>query len=287
MYDIAMIGHFSKDVIKIGERVERRSGGAVFYGSIAAARAGAKVAAITRVAAADEHLLQPMSDNGIDVFAIRSDETTGIENRYHDATLERRTCIPLGFAGAYKKEELPAIDAKIWHVGGLIRGEADLELLKLLATKGKLSADAQGFVRYISGNELVYGDWAEKRDALPLIEYFKCDAAEAEILTGSTDVREAATILAGWGAKEIVLTHPGGLLLHVNGEFHNTPFTPREMLGRTGRGDTTISSYLAWRLNLPAVESARFAATLCSIKMEKEGPFSATLDDVLERMKAI
>jgi sugar/nucleoside kinase (ribokinase family) len=54
--------------------------------------------------------------------------------------------------------------------------------------------------------------------------------------------------------------------------------------GRTGRGDTTFGSYLARRLECGVVESLKFAAALASIKMERPGPFSGSLEQVLERM---
>jgi sugar/nucleoside kinase (ribokinase family) len=44
---------------------------------------------------------------------------------------------------------------------------------------------------------------------------------------------------------------------------------------------------MAWRLHHDAEESVRFAAALTSIKMERPGPFSGTIDDVLARMKTL
>jgi len=286
-FDIAMIGHFSKDVIIARGETTTMAGGAVYYGSIPVAIMGLRAAVITRIAESDLPLAQPMVDSGVTLFPVLSDVTSGIENRYLDNTLERRECTPLAFAGAYGVSDLPDIESRIWHVGALIKGEVDLDMLKHLAGLGRLSADAQGFVRVIRGNSLVYEDWAEKRDALPLIEFFKTDAAEAEILTGSTDIKEAARTLADWGAKEIILSHPGGLLIYAGGEFSNTPFTARDMRGRTGRGDTCICSYLARRLTHSPFESGKFAATLVSVKMEKPGPFSGTIEEVLERMKQL
>ena len=215
-YDIAFLGHFSKDRILIAGDVRESSGGAVYFGSIAAARAGARAAAVTRVAAPDRPLLEPMADAGVDVYVDESEETTSIENRYLDASQERRECTALGFAGAFTVESLPDINARVWHAAGLIRGETDLALMRALAARAALSADAQGFVRTRRGAELVYDDWSEKRAALPLITYFKCDAAEAEILTGLTDVREAARELADMGARGIrpLRRHP---VLHQNG----------------------------------------------------------------------
>jgi len=62
-------------------------------------------------------------------------------------------------------------------------------------------------------------------------------------------------------------------------------FTNRNQSGRTGRGDTTISAYLARRKTHPPTEALRFAAALASIKMETPGPFAGTLADVKERME--
>lgn len=283
-FDITFIGHFSKDVIIALGKTVTAPGGAVFYGSIPAARIGVRAAVVTRAARADFHMLKPMEDAGALVFAIPAEETTGIQNRYFDETLERRECTPLGFAGAYKIEDFPLIESSVYHVAGLVRGEVDLDLLRALASRGRLSADAQGFVRVIRGDKMVSEDWPEKRGALPLLAFFKTDAAEAEILTGRSDVREAARELAGWGAREIVLTHPGGVLVLADGEFTNIPFTARNLSGRTGRGDTVMSSYLSRRLTHNPADSCAFAAALCSIKMETPGPFAGIIEDVIKRM---
>jgi hypothetical protein len=42
---------------------------------------------------------------------------------------------------------------------------------------------------------------------------------------------------------------------------------------------------MAWRLEHDPEESVRYAAALCSIKMETPGPFSGTDKDVQKRMK--
>lgn len=286
-YDIALVGHFSRDIIITMGNENRRSGGAVYFGSIAAVRAGAKVAVITKVPEVDIPLLEPMKQHGVDIFPIICEKGTSIKNEYFDTTMERRKCTAISFAGAYEIEKIPSISAKIWHIAGLIKGEADTSLMKDISKMGMLSADAQGFVRVIRGSDMVYEDWIEKTEVLPLLKFFKTDAAEAEILTGFTDVKDAARSLADMGAKEIALTHPGGLLVHTDGKFWNTPFTPRQVLGRTGRGDTTMCSYLSRRLTHSPEESCLFAATLCSIKMEFDGPFSGTIDDVEKRMKSV
>ena len=61
--------------------------------------------------------------------------------------------------------------------------------------------------RALGYRTMAFHDWAEKKQYLPVIDYLKTDAAEAEILTGLTDRAEAAKLLHSWGAKEVLITH--------------------------------------------------------------------------------
>jgi sugar/nucleoside kinase (ribokinase family) len=119
----------------------------------------------------------------------------------------------------------------------------------------------------------VFRDWPDKEDGLPYVDFLKLDSAEAEVLTGKTDRSRAAEALADYGAREIVLTHAGGVLVHANGAHYEAPFTPRELKGRTGRGDTCFAAYLAKRLSASSEEACEFAALVTSLKMEAPGPF--------------
>jgi sugar/nucleoside kinase (ribokinase family) len=47
-----------------------------------------------------------------------------------------------------------------------------------------------------------------------------------------------------------------------------------------------MGAYLARRMDHPVEDALKFAAALVSIKMESEGPFKGTLEDVLKRMGA-
>ena len=58
------------------------------------------------------------------------------------------------------------------------------------------------------------------------------------------------------------------------------PLKPRNLTGRTGRGDTTFAGYLAKRLVGGIEEATLYAAALVSLKMETPGPFMGTEDDV-------
>jgi len=158
----------------------------------------------------------------------------------------------------------------------------NLDVVKALRNKKTLlAADVQGFTRIIGSDGILqYGDWPEKREVLGLIDILKTDAVEAEILTGKSDIRIAAAEIASWGPKEIVLTHREGVLVLAGGKFLEAPFRPEKLVGRSGRGDTCIASYVCRRMNGSAQEATVWAAAATSLKLEAEGPLKRTVADV-------
>ncbi len=282
--DILMIGHFSKDRLVVRGRTELSSGGAIYYGSVALVRIGLDVAVVTRLHPDDFSLLSEMEAEGVQVFATPAPETSGIENIYTPADMERRICRPLSFAGPFSLQDIPDLRARIYLVAPIMAGEVDLPLLKSLAQRGPVALDVQGFVRVWEGDELVFRDWPEKAEALATVTYLKLDHAEAEVLTGLTDVQAAARQIATYGTREIMLTHSGGVLVYAGEQAYEATFTPRSMDGRTGRGDTCFATYLGRRLSAPLGEACRFAAAVTTLKMERPGPFRSTLAEVEAQM---
>jgi sugar/nucleoside kinase (ribokinase family) len=159
-------------------------------------------------------------------------------------------------------------------------GEVDLPLLKSLAQRRPVALDVQGFVRVREGDELVFRDWPQKAEGLAKVTYLKLDHAEAEVLTGLTDVHAAASQIATYGPREIMITHNRGVLVYTGEQTYEATFTPRSMDGRTGRGDTCFATYLGKRLSAPPEEACRFAAAVTTLKMERPGPFRGTLAEV-------
>jgi sugar/nucleoside kinase (ribokinase family) len=150
---------------------------------------------------------------------------------------------------------------------------------------GTLSLDVQGFMRGATNDgSMLLTDWEEKEEGLQLVDIVKVDDVEAEILTGTSDLRKAAERLAFYGPEEIVITYKNGVIVWAEGTVYEAPFTSKSFKGRTGRGDTTIGAYLSRRLTHPPREACRFAAALASLKMEEHGPFHKTLQDVEELM---
>ena len=281
-YDSFVMGHISIDENIYQEKAVKEIGGAVFYSSCASHAIGYKIGVLTKLFPEDRKYLEAFTIPKENITALDSKNTTSIRNIYLSADRERRTCTALSIADPFTIEDMPNnIDSQIYHFAGLISGEFDSGMIKFLHNRGKVALDVQGFLRTVGKNkEMVFKDWEEKKEYLPFIDYLKTDAAEAEIMTGTKDRKKAAEMLFGWGAKEIMITHNKEVIIY-NGKKHYTcPLKPKNLSGRTGRGDTCFSAYITERLNKDIEDALLFASALVSLKMEKPGPFRGTRDEV-------
>jgi sugar/nucleoside kinase (ribokinase family) len=277
--DIMMIGHIAKDLLVVDGHSETAAGGAVYYGSMVLRQLGLRVAAVTRLHPDDFPLLDDLKQAGVQVFATPASETSGIENIYDSADMERRICKPLGFAGPFQVAEIPDLTARIYVAAAIIAGEVGLPLLESLAQRGPVAIDIQGFVRVRDEGALVFRSWPEMEEGLSHVTYLKVDRAEAELLTGQTDLQAAARRLAAYGPREIVITQSSGVTVFADGHFYQAPFTPRSLVGRTGRGDTCFAAYLGRRLTASPGEATRLAGAVTTLKQEQPGPWRGTLVD--------
>ena len=288
MYDIAFVGHYTKDTIVSATGTRVVDGGAFNYGAQVAARMGLEVAAVTRLAKDDCHVVDELMDLGIDVFASETPQSTCLRLEYPSSNVDERVIYVESTAGPFTPGEIKALQAKAILVGASMRGEVSLEVIEELREKHTLlTADVQGFVRVNRDGKLVHDAWPGKRQVLACLDVLKTDAVEAEMLTGETDIRIAARTLAGLGPEEIVLTHRDGLLVYAHGQFYEAGFFPRELIGRSGRGDTCTAAYVAKRLTSSPAEATIWAAAVTSLKMEAEGPFRRDIGDVQELVQTV
>lgn len=264
-------------------------GSAVLCGALAASRAGASVAVVTRMAVSDEEILEPMRAGGIAVHVIPADVTTYMRVVHTNANVDDRAMRQVENAGRFAVASIPDLDVRQIHLAGITDQEFDLEFVRgMRARTGRLSADMQSFVRQVDPmtHSVAFRDVPQKAQITALLDMVKLDVVEAGVLTGTEDLEKAARVFEDWGSQETLITRADGVLARVDGKSYWAPFSNRSVVGRTGRGDTTFAAYMARRLDHDVDELLRFAAALVSIKMEKPGPFEGTLADVLERMNA-
>jgi sugar/nucleoside kinase (ribokinase family) len=282
VYDIVIIGNYTKDTIISPAGKSQVDGGGFNYGVHVAAMMGLKVAAVTRLAKDDAYVLDVLIALGTDVFPYYTPQSTNMCLYYPTTDVDNRILSVTSVAEPFLPSQIDSLEAKVFLLNASTRGEIPLAVLNQIRKKDTLiAADLQGFVRVIADDgNLVYAPWPEQTRFLSKIDVLKCDAVEATFLTSEDDISSAARMLSELGPREIVLTHRGGLLVYADGVFYEAPFKPKKLEGRSGRGDTCIAAYMGRRLNGSSAEATIWAAAVTSLKMEAEGPILRREEEV-------
>jgi len=260
------------------------AGGTAFYFSNAVSRLDVRYRLVTALAAADMPSVYELQEKGIDVTVLPSAHTVFFENIY-SGNQDHRTQRVVREADPFTAAQLQGIDATVFHLGPLLAGDIPVEVIRALAEKGKVSLDAQGYLREVKNQNVLAIDWREKNLALQYIHTLKVNEYEMAVLTGTEEVRKGAKILAEWGVKEVVITLGSmGSVIYSGGAFYNIPaYIPTtSVVDATGCGDTYMAGYLYQRIKGASIQQAgEFAAAMATLKIEGSGPFTGTEEDVL------
>ncbi len=287
-FDLITIGNYTKDTIVTRTGTRYVHGGGFNYAARAAAAAGLSVAAVTRLAEEDREMVGQLEAAGVTVFPRWTESSTLMRLEYPTDNVDERILTVAATAGSLEPDQVDGLEAPAFVVSPSIRGEVGIDVLHAIRRPGVLvGLDVQGYVRIRHDDgRLEHTHWPEIGETLALVDVLKTDAVEAESLTGTADHEAAARILARYGPKEIVLTHRDGLLVLADDRVYEARFTPRELRGRSGRGDTCLGSYLTWRLQAEPAQAILWAAAATSLKLEREGPLTATRGEIEEAFEA-
>ena len=287
-YDLAFIGHFTKDTIIRPGSTSVNMGGAWNFGCHVAAALGLKALVVTRLAHEDMAVVEAARRAGVEVQAIETPQSTCLRLVYPGDNPDERTLYVDSSAGPFTPQDVESAtrQAGTFLIGASLRGEVSLAVVEKLARNGgRVSLDLQGYLRVERDHLLVHEAWPEAPQYLRLATFLKADIVEATALTGETDVLAAARALAAFGPQEVVITSKDGVAALVSGELFQQPWRAQSLAGRSGRGDTCMSAYVGKRLSANPAEAVLWAAALTSLKMETPGPFMGTIGDVQEAIE--
>lgn len=286
MKDICCIGHITKDKIVTPHRVVYMAGGTSFYFAYAINQLPNDVSfsLVTSMDPTETEPAEKMRQAGIDVTLNASRNTVFFENIYGENQNERKQRV-LAKADPFTIEQLEHVDAKVYHLGSLLSDDFSNEVVEYLAKKGKVSIDVQGYLREVRDEKVYPIDWKDKLKVLKNTYYLKVNEIEMETITGLKNAHEAAKLLHSWGVTEVIITLGSeGSLIYVDDTFYEIPaYAPHEVVDATGCGDTYSAGYLYQRtLGATPTEAGKFAAAMCTIKLEHNGPFNRSIDDIHE-----
>ncbi len=275
MYDVCVIGHVTRDVIKTKDVEKEMPGGTAYYSPMTLKSLDSNVCLVTKLAKRDRGLLRGLIEKDIEVFCGESEETTTFENIY-PGDLSPRTQNVKHIAEPFTTEEIQGISAKIFHLGPLTKEDIPLEILRTLARKSRISLDVQGFLRRVDRGVVKNIDWQDKDEGLTYISILKASEPEAMILSEEKDIERAAVKLSQYGIDEVIITLGNkGSLIHSKGELHRVAaVTPNKAVDPTGCGDAYVAGYIHKRLRSCNIDrAAKFATAVASLTLEGFGPF--------------
>ncbi len=284
MFDICCIGHITKDKVVNTSGELYLAGGTAFYFANALHQMPVNLGLVTAVGSTELLVAEQLKQKGVNLTVLPSEHSVYFENIYAQ-NQDHRTQRVLQKAEPFDVEQFADVEARIFHLGPLLADDMPLELIQYLSTKGKVSLDAQGYLREVRDYQVHAIDWPEKLQALPHISILKVNEFESEVLTGINDIRDGARQLADWGVEEVVVTlGSAGSLIYVDGEFHEIPaYVPTSITDATGCGDTYMAGYLYQRnQGKDVTTSGKFAAAVASLKIATPGPYTGTERQVLQ-----
>jgi sugar/nucleoside kinase (ribokinase family) len=297
-FDVAVVGHFSLDSIKLPSSPRPYSvlGGAVAFVSLVAKHLGAEAAVVSRVGA-DFHssYMQQLLEAKVDVSGVIkghtfSERTTSFELTYSDDLSSR--ALRLKQQGLpIQPSDLPKnLSAKAIHIAP-IAAEISFNVVKRLrGCCETLSIDPQGMTRQFSLDGAISCCSQIDKRILPIIDVYKSSLDEIQVLTGRKRVQAALKAVHALGPKIVIITLGAqGSVLSVDGEARDVPACkPRYVLDPTGAGDVFIGAFLAeWTRKKEPFWCACVGSAAASLVVEDVGSrFFGSKEEIYRRAKA-
>ena len=290
MTEVCCIGHITRDRIITQDppNTVHSAGGSAYYMAWAFQALPHDVDFRLITSVSDEVMpeVEKLRKAGIQVTAFHSPDNVFFENKY-GKNMDHRTQRVLARSAPFTIEQLKDEEARVFHLGSLMADDFAPEVVEYLATKGDVSIDVQGYMRLVRGEQVFSTEWKDKLRLLKHTAILKVNEWECQTLTGITDPYVAAELIHDWGVREVIITlGGGGSVIYADGQFYETPaYPPRQLVDATGCGDTYSAGYLYARARgMDYAESGRFAAAMCTLKLEHTGPFDRTIEDVRQMM---
>jgi sugar/nucleoside kinase (ribokinase family) len=253
---LGIIGLTARDRVDDGPAT---IGGAPFYCLQALSQVDAAARVVTKVAPADETLLEPLDD----AIVWRPAARTASYRLTYDAASGRREISVDELGEPWNPAEitawvLPALTGcEIVHAGALSAADFPPQSLALLSQHHRVSLDGQGLVRPARAGPVAL----ERPDSLELLEHvdvLKLSEREARVL----GIEPTALSMSTLGVPEVILTSgEHGALVLSHGALVEVKSEPVAVRDATGAGDGFIACYLHARLGgATGAEAGAFAA---------------------------
>ena len=269
----------------LAERAEIHSGGSAANTATVLARFGLDVSIIGRVGrdAFAEQALACLAEAGVDLSCVQRDDEVITGIMFIPVTPNGERTL-FGYRGANSRLDPALLDegyiaqADVFHLSGYtLLAEPQRSAVRRAV---EMAHQAGVVISLDAGLEAAAKATEEVRALLPLVDLIFPNEAEAEHLTGSSDVKGAARALSEYGAKTVALKLGAqGCVVHCSArspdrrpEIFSVPAFAVEVQDTTGAGDSFDAGFiLGWLWGLSARESAILANALGALAASAVG----------------
>jgi len=289
-FDVYIVGQIVRDInylSKVDSRVQT-FGGTAFYSGVTYNSLGLTTAVHTSFDVHDKPLLANYGfDKEIALFNQEGSTTTEFNNYYSEKSKNVRFQ-KMKFNGFPVDGELR--NSKIYHFGPLLSGDIAMNVyLALKQLPGIKIIDVQGLVRQVRKDNVVWQSNKDVRKILSNFDIIKCDQAELNYITNSTNHNKSIDQLMRCGIEEIIVTNGSqgsAIYSKSEGELNIPSFKPNRFKDTTGCGDTYAAIYAYARMKgYPIYEAGYLASAGASVKIEHIGPLSTSIEHIKEKIE--
>jgi len=290
---IAIVGPICRDVNVVGEERFTLPGGVTYYAGQALVSLGVETVVFGSCGSED---VEWASEFGFDFVPTGIKGTIGFENIYSegDSPDERRQ--RAGTPNSIIAEDIPpgrlsGLDYLIF--GPLYYDNIFASTIKEFAGRVRNASteivlSPQGMIRYLEGGGIVWRSPENVLRALPHVDYVFLDSTELKFISGEDRIEDGVHVFQDLGADNVIVTRGSeGSQLFLGAETYTVKaFSPKELVDTTGAGDSYMAGLLAAQEKYEdPIKQGEFAAMTATMAIERKGPFSGTVEEVLERLK--
>ena len=242
---------------------------------------------VTKIGQESQKEVDRLRQMNINVLSYSSRHSVFFENHY-GLNSNQRTQRVLAKADPFTIEEMKPLQAEVFHLGSLLADDFSPEIVKYLSQKGRISIDVQGYLREVRGEKVYAVDWKDMDAVLPYVDMIKLNEHEMRAIMQLNNPKTVAEKLASYGIREVIITLGSyGSLIYADKTYYEIPaYPPKKIVDATGCGDTYSTGYLYMRSQGATFQEAgRFASAMCTLKLEHNGPFEGSLNDIKTLIK--
>ncbi len=283
---IAVIGPVVKDEVIIDDKVHSQPGGIPFYIGNTLKALGVKVTVVVSCAKEDEKWAKS-SFPDMEVVHVPADGTLKFICKYASRNPDMRdhtsTFVTNSINPEHVENKLETADYIIF--GPLFHGNTTKELFEHLSHK-TLFLGNFGMFTYSEGQKMVKKHPEKLIEVLEHLDYLFLDEEEIKFVSGKNSVQDAVKSLQKHIKNIVVTKGSNGSTIFIEEQEFNIPaFPPKQLTDPTGSGDCYMAGFIrATELFDEPLKWGEFAAMVATISIEKKGPFSASLEDVYNRL---